>query len=148
VAARQHRRFAPGRRVEALFWGPYNLNVLPLSCARTATWDGTQPTTCGRDRLPVTFAFAADRTVFGAFAALQWRATPRLIFDAGAASASRARALGTRGYAPQPLGEAASSRIHPRLAREAELHPGLPAAGLQQHRLNLPGGRARRSPRR
>jgi len=97
-----------GAGVEAVFWGPYNLNVLPLSCPRTAMWDGTQPINVKFvPGCPVTFAFAADRTVFGGFAALQWRATPRLIFDAGLRLQAAPNALGTRGYDPTPVGEAA-----------------------------------------
>jgi len=97
-----------GAGVEASFWGPYNLNVLPLNCPRTATWDGTQPVDVKFvPGCPVTFAFAADRTVLGAFAALQWRATPRLVFDAGVRGEVAPAALGKRSYTPQPLGEAA-----------------------------------------
>jgi outer membrane receptor protein involved in Fe transport len=97
-----------GAGVEAVFLSPYNLNVLPLNCPRNAMWNGTEPVNVSFvPGCPVTFAFAADRTVFGAFADLQWRATPRLIFDGGVRAQVAPYSLGKRGYSPQPLGQAA-----------------------------------------
>jgi outer membrane receptor protein involved in Fe transport len=99
-----------GAGVEATFVSPYNLNVLPLGCPRTASWNSA--TMDVQDvafvpGCPVTFAFAASRTVLGAFADVQWRATPRLILDAGIRGQVAPTAFGTRGYDPQPLGSAA-----------------------------------------
>jgi outer membrane receptor protein involved in Fe transport len=59
------------------------------------------------DGCPLTFAFAADRTVFGAFAALQWRPTDKLVLDAGIRGQVAPKSLGTRGFDPVPIGSAA-----------------------------------------
>jgi outer membrane receptor protein involved in Fe transport len=105
-------RSRQGAGVEAVFFGPYNNALLPLPCPRTARWD---PATMQIDPssvafvedCPVTFAFAADRTVFGAFASAQWRVTPELILDAGVRGQVAPRALSKRGFDPTPLGSAA-----------------------------------------
>lgn len=97
-----------GAGTQSVFWGPYNLNVLPLACPRTATWDGTQPANVSLvPGCPLTFAFAANRTVFGAFSALQWRLTPRLIVDGGIRAEVAPASLSSRSYDPQAIGEAA-----------------------------------------
>jgi outer membrane receptor protein involved in Fe transport len=99
-------RQGPG--VEARFVTPYNLNLLPLPCPRSATWTGADLADVAFvEDCPLTFAFEADRTVFGAFASLQWRVTPRLILDAGVRGQVAPAALSKRGYDPQPLGSAA-----------------------------------------
>ncbi len=97
-----------GAGVEARFHSPYNLNLLPLPCPRSATWTGNDVTDVAFvEDCPLTFAFAADRTVFGAFASVQWRATPKLILDGGVRGQVAPEALGKRGYDPTPIGSAA-----------------------------------------
>jgi outer membrane receptor protein involved in Fe transport len=97
-----------GDGIEATFEGPYNLSLLPLACPRQATWDGSNITNVSFvPGCPLTFAFKADRVVFGGFVSLQWRPTPRLILDAGIRGQVAPTGLGKRGYDPVPLGSAA-----------------------------------------
>jgi outer membrane receptor protein involved in Fe transport len=69
---------------------PYDINRLPLLCPRSG---GVPVPGC-----PLTFAFPADRTVFGAYVDPQYRPSKTLIFDLGGRVQVAPAALGTLSY--------------------------------------------------
>jgi outer membrane receptor protein involved in Fe transport len=92
-------RSRQGEGTEATFSGPTNLDrALPVLCPRDPDItfaDGTHPVLEG---CPVTFAFPATRTVFGAYINPQYRPSKKLIFDAGARVQVSPEALGKLSY--------------------------------------------------
>jgi outer membrane receptor protein involved in Fe transport len=87
---------AIGVGTEATFTGPQPLTRLPVLCPRrynVAT--GTNDLIEG---CPLVFAFAASRTVFGAYLNPQWRPSKKLILDAGARLQAAPAALGKLSY--------------------------------------------------
>ena len=64
------------------FGAPYNPALLPILCPRV--YDPTQMGVVPVPGCPLTFAYAADRTVLGAYLDPQYRPNKQLIFDAGA----------------------------------------------------------------
>jgi outer membrane receptor protein involved in Fe transport len=85
-----------GGGIEMRFWGPYTLSSLPLPCPRDK--DGQYIPEC-----PLTNIFAADRTVFGAYVAVNVRPRKDLILDAGARVQGAPQSMGKRSYAPLPI---------------------------------------------
>ncbi len=98
-----------GDGAEATFDAPYDLSKLPVPCPRTATWTPVGPTMPQFvEDCPLTFAFATDRTVIGAFAAGQWRGLDnKLILDAGVRAQAAPGAFSSRPYDPQVIGAGA-----------------------------------------
>jgi len=92
-------RSLQGSGTEATFPGPYNLSLLPLLCPRKLNADGTLGYV---DNCPLTFLFAASRTVFGAYINPQWRPNKKLILDVGARIQVSPSALGKLSYKAQP----------------------------------------------
>jgi len=80
--------------------GPYNDNLLPLTCPRIYDpagqyqINGLSPV----PNCPLTFAYPGDRTVLGAYIDPQLRPNKKLIFDAGARIQVAPTALGSIGY--------------------------------------------------
>jgi outer membrane receptor protein involved in Fe transport len=97
-----------GAGSEGRFYAPYDTNRLPFVCPFAAQWDGANPVnaTLIQD-CPVTFAFEADRTVFGAFSTLQWRPSSRLVIDGGVRFQVAPASLGSVSYDPVVLGSGA-----------------------------------------
>lgn len=95
-----------GAGSEVIFSAPYLIERLPLLCPQQpATDDAGQPTG-GTETVPgcpMTIAFAADRTMFGAYLNPQWRLTKELTLDAGARVQVAPEALGSVGYGAEPL---------------------------------------------
>ncbi len=79
----------------ALFEGPTDLTRLPILCPRTIDATGAIVIVPG---CPVQFAYAASRTVMGAYLNPQWRPTKDLIFDLGGRVQVAPESLGTLGY--------------------------------------------------
>jgi outer membrane receptor protein involved in Fe transport len=84
---------------------PYDFNRVPLLCPRTNV-PGTTMLVPIPD-CPLTFAFPANRTVFGAYLDPQYRPNNRLIFDLGARLQVAPGALGSLSY-PATLTTAAT----------------------------------------
>jgi outer membrane receptor protein involved in Fe transport len=85
--------------------GPYNDNVLPLTCPRI--YDPSSPNAAPSGlaplpNCPLTFAYPGDRTVLGAYIDPQLRPNKQLIFDAGARIQVAPTSLGSIGYAATP----------------------------------------------
>lgn len=78
------------------FSAPYDLTRLPILCPRK--YDATTMTLVPVAGCPLTFAFPADRTVLGAYAAPQYRPNKKLILDAGARVQVAPDALGSVSY--------------------------------------------------
>ncbi|HSS02757.1 MAG TPA: TonB-dependent receptor, partial [Kofleriaceae bacterium] len=80
--------------------GPYNLAQVPLPCPRI--YDPTAAMGMGAlvpvAGCPLTFAFLADRTVFGAYVDPQYRPSKNLIFDLGGRVQVAPGALGSLSY--------------------------------------------------
>ncbi len=89
-----------GNGNQANFLSPDDLTRLPILCPRT--WDATNQKIVPIAGCPVTFAFPADRTVFGAYVDPQWRPNKKLIFDVGARIQASPRSLGSVGYDMTP----------------------------------------------
>jgi outer membrane receptor protein involved in Fe transport len=99
-----------GSGIETDFTAPYDFSALPILCPRSAQWNAAANAPMNVAFVPgcpQTFAFAADRTVLGVYADVQWRPTQKLILDAGIRGQMAPFSLGTRGYDPTPLGQAA-----------------------------------------
>ncbi len=99
-----------GAGVQTDFQAPYDLNLLPLLCPRSAVWNpgsNTVQNVAFVPGCPQTFAFATSRTVLGLYADVQWRPTQKLILDAGIRGQAAPTSLGTVGYDPTPLGQEA-----------------------------------------
>ena len=88
-----------GPGTKATFLSPDDLGRLPTLCPRT--WDATNHQIVPIAGCPTTFAFPADRTVFGAYIDPQWRPNKKLIFDAGARIQAAPKSFGSVGYDPQ-----------------------------------------------
>jgi len=89
----------------AVFESPYNLGLLPLPCPRiwnpmaTMNPDGTYTGAyVPVKNCPLTFAFAASRSVLGAYVNPQVRPNKKLILDAGARVQLAPEQLGSVGY--------------------------------------------------
>lgn len=86
-----------GDGIQADFIAPYDLNRLPLPCPREP-----DPMTPGAsvpiEGCPLTFAFPASRSVLGAYLNPQWRATKKLILDAGVRLQASPERLGRQSY--------------------------------------------------
>jgi len=78
------------------FPSPYDLTRLPLPCPRR--YDAEQGKIVPVEGCPLTFAFAADRTVMGAYASPQLRPNKKLILDAGARVQVAPPSLGSVSY--------------------------------------------------
>ncbi len=96
-------RSRQGDGTEATFSAPYVLNTaFPFQCPRL--YNPNNPAANPIDRLevvpgcPITAAFPATRTVFGAYVNPQYRPNKRLIFDAGARVQVAPEALGKLDY--------------------------------------------------
>lgn len=74
-------RSRQGAGTESEIIAPYDLERLPLLCPRI--FDAAAGRIVPVDGCPLTFAFDADRTVFGAYVNPQYRPTKKLIFDLG-----------------------------------------------------------------
>jgi outer membrane receptor protein involved in Fe transport len=89
-----------GAGFEAKLIGPYDLTRVALACPRRP-----DPLNFGQvlfvDDCPVTFLFAADRTVLGAYANPQWRPTKKLILDGGVRVQMAPEAFGNAHYDPK-----------------------------------------------
>lgn len=99
-------RSRQGGGAEASFIGPYQLERLPLICPRQRQVDDNGDFTGAVEfvpECPLTFAFAAGRTVLGAYLNPQWKLTKNLIVDAGARINVSPEALGDVGYDIEPL---------------------------------------------
>jgi outer membrane receptor protein involved in Fe transport len=70
-----------GAGTQSSFQAPYDLTRLPILCPRR--YDSTTGMLVPVASCPLTFAYPADRTVLGAYAAPQLRPTKGLILDAG-----------------------------------------------------------------
>lgn len=81
---------------EAVFHAPYDVARLPLLCPRQYNTASGQVEFL--DGCPMTFAYAANRVVLGAYANPQWRPHKRLIIDAGARLQAAPAALGSLAY--------------------------------------------------
>ena len=77
---------------------PYNPALVPLPCPRI--FDPTARMLVPVAGCPLTFAFPADRTVFGAYLDPQYRPNKNLIFDLGARLQVAPAALGSLHYDP------------------------------------------------
>ena len=80
--------------------GPYNDNLLPLTCPRI--YDATAMGLTPLANCPLTFAYPGDRTVLGAYIDPQFRPNKKLIFDVGARIQVAPTALGSIGYEATP----------------------------------------------
>jgi outer membrane receptor protein involved in Fe transport len=87
-------RSRQGPGVQATFMTPYELERLPLPCPVRRSGSGTALV----EGCPLTFAFPASRSVFGAYVNPRWRATPKLTLDGGARAQVSPEALGRHGY--------------------------------------------------
>jgi outer membrane receptor protein involved in Fe transport len=100
-----------GDGVGTKFAAPVDLSLLPLPCPRTLDADNNMVFIEG---CPLTMAFPAARTVFGAYLDATWRPTPQLILDGGARLQVSPSALGNQSYDPTPtLGGALVYRLAP-----------------------------------
>ncbi|HEY0987597.1 MAG TPA: TonB-dependent receptor [Kofleriaceae bacterium] len=77
--------------------GPYNIAQVPLPCPRE--YDPAMAALVPVPGCPLTFAFTADRTVFGAYVDPQWRPNKNLIFDLGGRVQVAPASLGSLSYA-------------------------------------------------
>jgi outer membrane receptor protein involved in Fe transport len=75
---------------------PYDLARLPLPCPRE--FDPAQMKLVPVPGCPITFAFPADRTVFGGYINPQFRPSKKLIFDAGIRLQIAPEELGSLSY--------------------------------------------------
>ena len=89
-------RSIQGAGVQTTFLSPYDLTRLPILCPRI--WDPTQMKIVPVPDCPLTFAYSARRTVFGAYVDPQWRPNKKLIFDAGARLQVAPASLGSLSY--------------------------------------------------
>jgi len=89
-----------GAGTESRFDGPYQLERLPFLCPRTLDDDGN---VIFVPECPLTFAFDASRTVMGAYANPQWKASDKLILDAGARVQVAPGSMGNLSYPVEPL---------------------------------------------
>jgi outer membrane receptor protein involved in Fe transport len=85
-----------GSGTQANLGGPYDFNRVPLPCPRE--FDPTAMGLVPVPSCPITFAFPADRTVFGAYINPQYRPSSKLIFDAGARLQVAPSSLGSLSY--------------------------------------------------
>ncbi|MEO6774565.1 MAG: TonB-dependent receptor [Kofleriaceae bacterium] len=76
--------------------GPYNDNLLPLTCPRI--FDPTQMALVPLPNCPLTFGYPGDRTVLGAYIDPQLRPNKQLIFDVGARVQVAPSSLGSIAY--------------------------------------------------
>ncbi|HEY0195905.1 MAG TPA: TonB-dependent receptor [Kofleriaceae bacterium] len=88
-----------GNGTQSELIAPYDLTQVPLLCPRSysAAAGGIGAPVPG---CPLTFAFPADRTVFGAYLDPQYRPNKELIFDVGARVQVAPSALGDLSYDP------------------------------------------------
>jgi outer membrane receptor protein involved in Fe transport len=97
-------RSLQGAGLEATAFGPYLLERLPLLCPREVRdddGDGMGEVEVMRG-CPLTFAFPASRSVFGAYLNPQYRPSKKLILDAGARVQIAPSSLGKLSYDLQP----------------------------------------------
>lgn len=87
-------RQGPGNA--ATFEGPYELTRLPLPCPRI--YDPSRLAVVPVAGCPLTFAFAASRSVLGAYVNPQLRPSKKLILDAGVRVQAAPDQLGTVAY--------------------------------------------------
>jgi outer membrane receptor protein involved in Fe transport len=87
-----------GTGTPSVLTGPYDPSRLPLPCPRT--YDATSRSLVTLPDCPLTFAFPADRTVFGAYLDPQYRPNKSLIFDLGGRVQVAPSALGLLHYDP------------------------------------------------
>ncbi len=102
-------RSRQGAGAETTFDSPYDLGRLPLPCPNRASWDPATMQPVDVERLegcPLTFAFSANRVVFGTYASVQTEVTEGLTLDAGLRAQAAPDALSSRPYDPQLLGAA------------------------------------------
>jgi len=85
-----------GRGTQSNLLGPYDLTLVPLPCPRS--YDPATKTLVPVPGCPLTFAFPASRTVFGAYVDPQYRPTKDLIFDLGGRVQAAPGALGSLSY--------------------------------------------------
>lgn len=88
----------PGAQFELI--GPYNLAQVPLPCPRV--YDPAAAMGAGAlvpvPGCPLTFAYAADRTVLGAYVDPQYRPSKNLIFDLGGRVQVAPKSMGSLSY--------------------------------------------------
>ena len=93
-------RSRQGDGIQAEFFAPYDLKLLPVPCPREP--DLSTPDVLDDVRIvdgcPLTFAFPSSRSVGGVYLNPQWRATKKLILDAGARLQISPESLGTYGF--------------------------------------------------
>ncbi|MEZ4401582.1 MAG: TonB-dependent receptor [Kofleriaceae bacterium] len=86
-----------GDGIQSQFFGPYQLNRLPLPCPLEP-----DPEMPGQTRevagCPLTFAFPASRSVLGVYLNPQWRPKKKLILDAGVRVQAAPARLGLQSY--------------------------------------------------
>lgn len=87
-------RQGPGTQSEIL--APYDLTRLPLLCPRS--WDAQAMRLVPIPNCPLTFAFPAERTVFGGYLNPQWRPNKKLILDVGGRLQVAPASLGNISY--------------------------------------------------
>jgi outer membrane receptor protein involved in Fe transport len=85
-----------GAGTQSELLGPYDLTRVPLPCPRA--YDATTMTLVPVAGCPLTFAFPADRTVFGAYLDPQFRPSKNLIFDLGGRVQVAPSSLGSLSY--------------------------------------------------
>jgi outer membrane receptor protein involved in Fe transport len=81
---------------DSTFTAPTNLALLPILCPRI--YDPTLMAIVPVPGCSIPFAYAADRTVLGAYVDPQWRPNKKLIFDAGARLQVAPGSLGSLSY--------------------------------------------------
>lgn len=84
-----------GDGILATFFGPYQLDRLPLPCPKRLGETGDVEFVPG---CPLTFAFKTNRSVLGAYLNPQWRPSKKLILDAGARIQAAPEQLGEQSY--------------------------------------------------
>ncbi len=91
-----------GPGVQSTFRGPYDLSRLNLPCPERPNPDAAGGTEFVA-HCPLTFMFATDRTVMGAYVNPQLHITKKLTLDVGARLQAAPAAFGKASYAPQLL---------------------------------------------
>ncbi len=85
-----------GQGTQSEITAPYDLTRLPVPCPQE--YNQTLGRIAPIPNCPLTFAFPADRTVFGAYVNPQWRPSKELIFDIGGRLQVAPGSLGSLSY--------------------------------------------------
>ncbi len=99
-----------GAGAQAVFAGPYNLDLLPIACPHQAEWDPSTGDVVNAEKIagcPVTFAFQTDRTVLGSYASGESRFSDKVRIQAGLRAQVAPDAISKRPYDTQLLGSGA-----------------------------------------